>query len=294
MRKFIIILLFVIVSITWGTTWLAMAIVIKTIPPFFATGIRFLSAVPTLILIAFLNKTPLLFPPGKRFFQFMISIFYFAVPFSLMLYSGLYVNVYLSSIIFSSMPSFILIVSYFVLNKKIFFFQKIGLFITVITFIFILYNSIYVVHDCFLQGIIALMIAVISHAIIYVQCKKRHSNISVLTFNTLPSLIAGIILLIGSFIFEHPIITQFSLQSILAIIYLGNFSGIFGIISYFYLQKQVNSFYASIVFLIFPFIAISLDYYFFYYTISLYQFMLIILFCLGIVVTLSSNNFKIN
>lgn len=294
MQNIIIITLFFLVSITWGTTWIAMKIAIDTIPPFFATGMRFLLAAPLLISMAYYSKTPLLFPPGERYFQFFICIFYFSIPFSLMLYGGLYVNAYVSSVIFSNMPVFILITSFFILKKKIFFLQKIGLTIAIIILIFILFNAVYIIHDCQFKGIIALILAVISHAIMYVKCKKKSYNVSVLTFNALPSLISGVILLTLAWFFEHPILNNFSKMSILAVIYLGDFSGICGILSYFYLQKKVNSFHASVVFLVFPLIATSLDYCIFEYSIPINQLLLTIPLMLGILLTLIPNKIRNN
>lgn len=48
MRNVIILSLFILVSLTWGTTWLAMRIAADTIPPLFATGMRFTFAAPFL------------------------------------------------------------------------------------------------------------------------------------------------------------------------------------------------------------------------------------------------------
>ncbi|WP_414669195.1 DMT family transporter, partial [Escherichia coli] len=75
MRRVTIFVLFIFVAMTWGTTWLAMRIAIETIPPVFATGMRFLFAAPFLIIIAWLRKKPLLFPRKQRLFQFVICIF---------------------------------------------------------------------------------------------------------------------------------------------------------------------------------------------------------------------------
>jgi len=114
----IIILLFSLVSITWGTTWMAMKIAVETIPPLFATGIRFLIASPLLILLSYIIKAPLLFPHGQRNFQIFISFFYFSIPFTLMLYGGKYVSSSIASVIFSNMPVVVLILSAFFLKKK--------------------------------------------------------------------------------------------------------------------------------------------------------------------------------
>lgn len=118
MNNIIILLLFSLVSITWSTTWIAMKIAVETIPPLFATGIRFLMASPLLIILSYITKSPLVFPHGQRNFQIIISFFYFLIPFTLMLYAGKYVNSFITSIIFSNMPVIILIISSFFLKKK--------------------------------------------------------------------------------------------------------------------------------------------------------------------------------
>lgn len=58
MRKLTILVLFSLVTLTWGTTWLAMQIAAETIPPVFATGMRFMFAAPFLICIACLRIYP--------------------------------------------------------------------------------------------------------------------------------------------------------------------------------------------------------------------------------------------
>lgn len=286
MNKVLIIILFSLVSVTWGTTWIAMKIAIETIPPFFATGIRFLVASPLLIILAFYTKTPLLFPAGQRWFQCIISIFYFSIPFTLMLYGGMYVSSSIASIIFSNMPVAVLTVSFLYLKKKMFLTQKIGVLISLITLSSVL--LIELKSQCFFQwkGVLALLIALFSHAFIYAECQKKCCNVSVITFNALPSLISGILLSTVSWFIENPHIDAFSNRSILAVLYLGDFSGIFGILAYFYLQQKVSAFYASTVFLIFPIIAGFLENYIYKNTILLCQIWFIFPLIIGILLTL--------
>lgn len=88
------------------------------------------------------------------------------------------------------------------------------------------------------QGIIALVSAVIIHAIIYTQCKKRSCAVSVITFNALPCFLAGLLLSAAGWFFERPLVSAFSAHSILATLYLGAFAGVFGILCYFALQQR--------------------------------------------------------
>lgn len=292
MNKVLIIILFSLVSLTWGTTWIAMKIATETIPPFFATGIRFLVAAPLLIIIAFYTKTPLLFPYGQRWFQFVIAIFYFAIPFTLMLYGGMYVSSSTASVIFSTMPVVVLIISFLYLKKKLLLTQKIGILISLITLSTIL--LIELESQCFFQwkGILALLLALFSHAFIYAECQKKCCNVSVITFNALPSLISGILLSTVSWFIENPHINTMSNRSILAIFYLGDFSGIFGILSYFYLQQKVSAFYASTVFLIFPVIAGFLENYIYKNTIILCKMWFVFPLMIGILLTLIPINYQ--
>ncbi|QNS01976.1 MAG: DMT family transporter [Buchnera aphidicola (Pentalonia nigronervosa)] len=290
MNRIIILLLFCFISFTWGTTWIAMKIAIETIPPFFATGIRFLISSPILIAFAYFKNTPLLFPYGQRWFQLIISIFYFSIPFTLMLYGGIYVSSFVSSIIFANMPVAVLTVSYFYLKKKMLLIQKIGVMVSLITLFIILLIELESERFFQWQGILSLLLALFSHAMIYSECENRCLNISAITFNALPSLISGICLSIISFFIEHPHFNNFSDKSILALLYLGDFSGVFGILSYFYLQKKISTFYASIVFLVFPFISAYLENYIYQNTILFHQLWLIIPLFFGIFLTLIPKN----
>ena len=259
MNSLIKTLLFIIVSLTWGTTWLAMKIAGTTIPPLFATGLRFLCAAPLLLLALKYTGSPLLFPKGQRVFQAIIALFYFAIPFTLMIYGELWVSSGLASVIFAMMPVAVLCASILLLREKTNSVQLLGLTIALVALVTVLLHESQGAASGQLLGIVMLIAAVVIHAIMYALCKKRCCDVSVLTFNTLPCLMAGIVLtLVGGFI-EQPVIAQFSSHSLLAVVYLGAFAGVFGILCYFLLQKRATAFQASIVFLIFPIIALNLE-----------------------------------
>lgn len=288
MRRVKISVLFLLVALTWGTTWLAMRIAAETIPPVFATGMRFMFAAPFLISIAWLRKIPLLFPPGQRLFQLVICVFYFAIPFSLMIYGETYVSSGLASIIFANMPVAILIASVLFLNEKTSSMQIAGLTIAISALTCILLEETKLSTENHWQGIIALVFAVIIHAIIYVQCKKINCTVSVITFNAFPCFLAGLILSAAGWLFERPLASSFSENSILATLYLGVFAGFFGILCYFALQKKASAFQASLVFLIFPLIAVSLENYIYGYALSTNSMLLIIPLVAGVFLTLFS------
>ncbi|HGM5323929.1 multidrug DMT transporter permease [Serratia marcescens] len=286
MRNVIISALFILVSLTWGTTWLAMRIAVETIPPVFATGLRFTITAPLLIGIAWFTRTPLLFPPGQRYFQCIVCLFYFALPFTLMIYGETWVDSGLASLIFSGMPVAVLIASVLLLNEKTRPLQLTGLAVAMAALAGILVQESESNHGSHWPGMLALVSAVVIHAVIYTQCKKRSCSTSIITFNALPCAVAGILLLALGWITEKPQIILFSPSSILAVLYLGAFAGVAGILCYFALQQKATAFQASLVFLVFPVIAIALEDRLYGYAISVSSLLLTLPLATGILLTL--------
>lgn len=130
MRRITISLLFILICLTWGTIWLAMKIAVDTIPLVFATGMRFIAASPLLIM-AWLTRAPLLFPRGQRLFQCAVALFYFAIPFSLMIYGEQTVSSGQASVIFANMPVVVLGASLLLLKEKTCKLQLLGLLLAI-------------------------------------------------------------------------------------------------------------------------------------------------------------------
>ncbi|WP_350142702.1 DMT family transporter [Klebsiella michiganensis] len=220
---------------------------------------RFLFAAPFLLLLAALTQTPLCFPPGQRGFQVVVSLFYFAIPFTLMIYGERYVSPALASLLFAAMPVAVMAASALILQDRISRRQTAGLILATAALALILLNEAKTAVQGHWRGIAALAVAVIMHAILYAQCKKRSARLPVLTFNALPCLAAGGLLLLAGSLLESPAPTTFAFRSVMATLYLGAVAGVFGILCYFALQQRAGPFRASLAFLVFPVIAVGLD-----------------------------------
>ena len=258
-KKYTSALLFCSVCLIWGTTWLAMEVAVDTIPPIFSTGLRFLIASPILIVLSRIFKQPLLFPKGQRKWSMIVALFYFAIPFTLMIAGEMYISSGLASIIFANMPIVVMIMSTIFLGLRLSGHQFIGLFIAIISLYIILSNELGIGGDSLLIGSTALALAVIIHAVMYVMVQKYCKGIQVITYNAIPSFIASLLLLITSLIFENVNIQAFSVPSLIAVAYLGVFASVGGIVAYFKLGQVSTPFAASLCFLIFPLIALSLS-----------------------------------
>lgn len=255
------IFLFLSVCLIWGTTWFAMEVALHSIPPMFATALRFLFAAPLLIFLTKVFNQPLLFPKGKRRWMLIVSIMYFAIPFTLMIYGEQYISSGLASIIFANMPIAVLITSGLFLGLRLEKHQMFGLVLAVISLCLILSNEMELGGEDYLIGTLSLGLAVAMHAVMYVFAQKQCRDVQVLTYNAIPCSIAAVFLFAVSAVGENVDIHLFTWDSISAVIYLGLIASVGGIVAYFKLGQVSSPFHASICFLIFPIVALFISSY---------------------------------
>lgn len=265
---FLTFVLYLIVCLTWGTTWIGIKIAVESAPPLFASGLRFMIAFPFLLLMTILFKAPLTFPKEQRQFFIILTLFYFTIPYYLISYGEQYVSSGLTSLLFSTMPVFSIIFSILILKEKVFLNQIFGIFIGFCCLVIILISQGLIISYTDFLGVMAILFAAIMHGFLYVYSKKNASEINIFTFNTLPIGIAGGLLCISSFLFEAPQIDEITLRSWLALLYLGVVASVGGFIVYFYLLKRMSPIILSFIFIIFPVIAIAIDAYYAHKTIT--------------------------
>lgn len=256
--KAILCLLFIIVCFTWGTTWLGIKVAVETIPPLSSAGLRFLIAFPLFVLFARIMREPILFPARSLGFCLLITVFYFSVPYYLINYGEQYVSSGLTSLLFSSMPVFILIFSVLILKEKIWVSQILGIAIGFYSLFMILQAEGVSMDQHSWWGVIAILAAAVMHALCYILTRKYGADISVITFNTLPIGIAGLALFLTGLTLEHPQLNEAAASSWIALIYLGLVASVGGFIVYFYLLKRMNPILLSFVFILFPVVAIAI------------------------------------
>ncbi|MDI2594784.1 EamA family transporter [Pseudomonas sp. N3-W] len=249
-------LLFLIVCMSWGTTWLGIKIAVESVPPLTAAGLRFLIAFPLFLSFALLRREPLLFPRQSRWFFVFVTLSYFSLPYYLLNYGEMHVSSGLTALLFSCMPVFILIFSALFLREKIYPSQVIGIAIGFASLFMIIRSQGLHLDHAELFGVLAILAAAVMHALCYVVTKKHGTAISVITYNTLPIGLAGLMLFVAGWWVEAPVLGDISTRSWGALLYLGLVASVGGFIVYFLLLKRLSPIILSFVFIIFPVFAV--------------------------------------
>ncbi|MGF6207412.1 putative membrane protein PagO [Pseudomonas frederiksbergensis] len=248
--------LFLIVCLSWGTTWLGIKIAIESVPPLTAAGLRFLIAFPLFLSFALLRREPLLFPRQSLWFFVFVTLSYFSLPYYLLNYGEMHVSSGLTALLFSCMPVFILIFSAVFLRENIYPSQVVGIAIGFGSlFMIIRSQGLHLDHAEFF-GVLAILAAAVMHALCYVITKKQGAAISVITYNTLPIGLAGLMLFVAGLSVEAPVFDDITTRSWGALLYLGLVASVGGFIVYFLLLKRLSPIILSFVFIIFPVFAV--------------------------------------
>ncbi|AZZ75350.1 EamA family transporter [Pseudomonas sp. RU47] len=248
--------LFLIVCLSWGTTWLGIKIAVESVPPLTAAGLRFLIAFPLFLSFALLRKEPLFFPKQSSWFFVFVTLSYFSLPYYLLNYGEMHVSSGLTALLFSCMPVFILLFSALFLREKIYPSQMLGIAIGFGSLFMIIRSQGLHLDQAEWLGVLAILCAAVMHALCYVVTKKHGSAISVITYNTLPIGIAGLMLFIVGLSIETPAFSDVSARSWGALLYLGLVASVGGFIVYFLLLKRLSPIILSFVFIIFPVFAV--------------------------------------
>ncbi|SIT43839.1 Multidrug transporter [Paraburkholderia ribeironis] len=249
-------LLFLIVCISWGTTWLGIKIAVESVPPLTSAGLRFLIAFPLFLAFAWMRRESIFFPRQRFGFFVFVTVCYFSLPYYLLNYGEHYVASGLTALLFSTMPVFILIFSGLFLRERIYLSQVIGIAIGFASLFMIIKTQGLHLAYSELSGVFAILLAAVMHALCYVITKQRGVGISVITFNTLPIGIAGLGLFLAGLLIEHPGLAAVTSRSWAALAYLGLAASVGGFIVYFFLLKRLSPVVLSFVFIIFPVFAV--------------------------------------
>ncbi|MFC5699022.1 DMT family transporter [Pseudomonas sp. GCM10022186] len=248
--------LFLIVCVSWGTTWLGIKIAVETVPPLTASGLRFLIAFPLFLGFALLRGDPVFFPRARMGFFVFVTLCYFGMPYYLLNYGELHVSSGLTALLFSCMPVFILIFSAVFLSERIYLSQVLGIVIGFGSLSMILRSQGLSLESSGFGGVLAILAAAVMHALCYVVTKQRGTEISVITYNTLPIGVAGLMLFLMGLAVERPDFVAISARSWGALAYLGLCASVGGFIVYFFLLKRMSPVVLSFVFIIFPVFAV--------------------------------------
>lgn len=250
---------FLILSVIWGTTWLAIKLVVAEMPPLTAAGLRFGSAAVLLALYARLRGRPMAWSriePGDRRLLLVLSLLMFSVPYALIFFGEQHIESALTSILFSIAPAFTLVFDSWRSRRSLATGEKLlGLLLAFSGILFIFLPRL-AGPPAELWGSLAVIAAASSSSWAMVLAKHRGSHLDTLVSTSWQMGLGAVWLLLAALPLERPALGGASAQAWVALFYLATFGSCISFVLFYGLLKEMAAVQLSSLAFITPVVAV--------------------------------------
>lgn len=247
----------VVVCLIWGTTWVAIKIGLRSIPPMLGASLRFLLA--SLFLLGLIEVRRIQFAKDSVFWKLglLMGLSSFGIPLALVYWGTQFIPTGLASILFATHPFAVALCSYFMLKSEKLNKAKIGGIILGFVGVYVIFASEYKFQSTFgVEGMIAIIASSALQAFALVTVKKYGRPYNPVSLNYVGMVIGGVLLAGTSILMENHAGIVFNQGAILSLIYLALFGSVITFVTYFWLLKHVEVVLLSLTAFVTPIIAV--------------------------------------
>jgi drug/metabolite transporter (DMT)-like permease len=251
-----IFLVYLLLCLIWGSTWLAIRASLESLTPFISLGSRFVLALFFILILMKIRGVALQKDKESVRLYFLMGFLSFVIPFGLVYWAEQFVPSGLASVLFGVYPFFVALFSFFRLpDESIGKLKIIGMSLGIVV---IFSDSFATDFSNLLLGMIAVALSGIIQAWIAVTLKKSGNHLNPLSMNFIPMLIAGFSGLAVGLLFEDISKVRIDNTAIISVLYLAFFGSVVTFTSFYWLMKKINVVLLSLIAFITPIVALIL------------------------------------
>ena len=213
--------LLLLLGVIWGSSFFNIKIATYSFQPYTLALIRVALATITLLGVSFFFDIKIYAFSKKWKIYALVGLCNIAIPFSMIAIGTNKVDSYLAAILMSTTPlSGLILAHFFTKDEKITFFKSIGIILGFCGVLLLFFDRLIINESNYLFALIILLGSTFYSiaGIIILKKLKKSGNLNVTTSTLIWSVI---FLLPVSFIFEEPLNSSPTLESILSLVYLG-------------------------------------------------------------------------
>lgn len=256
MTRHKIILGYASLCLIWGTTWMAIRVLVHDVPPMWAAGVRMLIAAVVLGALVWLRNLP--WPQTRRewLMAAVLSITMMALPFGLIFWSEQFVSSSLTAVFYATAPLFVSLFTPFLLKKSV---PRSAVFAMLIALgaIAYLFNVSFRGDVKSTVGGLMILAAVVSSSFSAVIAKREMKHVDATVSTTVQLVLSGIVLVAVSLVAERGLPSDWNAKSISALLFLSVFGSAIAFTVWYSLVKHIAPYKLTTTNLIVPFIAIA-------------------------------------
>ncbi|MCF6239129.1 MAG: EamA family transporter [Candidatus Marinimicrobia bacterium] len=248
--------LYIVLILIWGSTWIAIKVSVGE-APFIMAAIRFFLASGLLVTYQLIRRKPLLPPRSHARVIVALGIGNFFIGYGFTYWGMQYVNSNITSILWATLPVQVSVFAHFMLKD-----EKIN-FSNVFSLVGALIGS-YLIFDVHGQsvapqaalGMAVILVSIFGSTYSNVLYKREGSHLDPVNTNAAAMLIGACLLFVSGLILEPWEQIEFTLLNLGATAYLALFGSAIGFSMYFWLLKHVTVVKMSYTTFLIPILAI--------------------------------------
>jgi drug/metabolite transporter (DMT)-like permease len=250
--------LYTLLCLIWGSTWLAIKIGLVGVPPFLGAGLRFMLSTLLVSLVLAVRRKRFQLTDDDKICILSLGLLVFWLDYAAVYWAEARISSGLTAILFSTMPLMTSLLSAYWMRTETLGGPKVaGILVGIVGTALLFWPHERVGLEQAL-GMLAALGGTLCAAINLVMMKKhgRHGDPFVLNFFGMA--LGAMCLLVMSAATEHWSAIVWSRSNVLALFYLSVFGSVIAFTVYYYLIKHMDATIVSLITLIIPIVALAL------------------------------------
>jgi drug/metabolite transporter (DMT)-like permease len=250
-------LLFTLITLIWGSTWLAIKIGLVGVPPFLGAGLRFLLSALIVGAMLLVRRKSIALTHDDRICVLSLGIPVFFVNYGAVYWAEQYISSGLAAVLFSTMPLMTALLSRFWAHSEPLSSRKVaGILIGVAGTVLLFWPDERLGMQQVL-GMAATLVACLCASMNLVTMKRYGANSDRDVLNFIGMSLGSALLLLTSAVVE-PWSVEWTRSNVTAMLYLAVFGSVIAFSAYYALIKMIDATIVSLSTLIIPIVALIL------------------------------------
>lgn len=240
----------------WGSTWMAIRVVVSEVPPLWAAAVRFVIAAVILGVVAAVQRLawPRLADQWKHLVLLGVTIM--AIPFGLVFWAEQYVTSSMTAVLYTSSPLIVSALTPFMTGKSV---PRPAIIAMTVAAggIGVLFQSQLTATSNSLLGGIAILLSVASSGWSAHYAKKHTLSVAPVVSTCVQLVIGALVLLAASAVVESGQGLDWSAKATAGMLFLALFGSAIAFATYYWLLRKLQPYQLSTIALIVPIVAIG-------------------------------------
>jgi len=250
--------LYALICLIWGSTWVGIKVGLDGVPPFLSAGLRFLLSASVAGLVVAWRRKPLRLTRDDKICVLSLGLLVFWLDYACVYWAEIYISSGLTAVLFSTMPLMTALLSAFWTRSEKLSPRKVaGILIGVAGTVLLFWPT---EHVGIMQvlAMLSTLTGSLLAAINLVTMKKHGQQSDPFVLNVLGMAIGAGGLFLMSAALERWSAVLWTRSNVLAILYLSLVGSVIAFSIYYYLIKHLDATVVSLTTLIIPIVALAL------------------------------------